>query len=143
MKKKDIIIVTLFLLIALLASVIIYFYFEGKNNKNLSNKTISMLDSYKNIKVEDIESIEYITGSQVQKEPLIITNSDKIKEVYDKLGEIKIKEKTDLSVTDSDLIIRINTKSDIVSYHFEESILLLDKTRYETSGLYDLKVIIN
>lgn len=142
MKKKDIIIITLFLLIALIASTIIYFYFENKNNKSLTNKTISTLDSYKNIKIEEIESIDYITEYQIPKEPIKITDPDKIKEVYNMLGQIKILEETDLSVTDSDLIIKINTKNDTVSYHFEESVLLLNKTRYETSGLYNLKVII-
>ncbi len=142
MKKKDIIIITLFLLIALIASTIIYFYFENKNNKSLTNKTISTLDSYKNIKIEEIESIDYITEYQISKEPIKITDPDKIKEVYNMLGQIKILEETDLSVTDSGLIIKINTKNDTVSYHFEESVLLLNKTRYETSGLYNLKVII-
>ena len=137
--NKDIFKYLFILVLAVIVSVLIYFHFEDNRTITESKNLISSREEYKEIKVSEIYEIELRRYSLVESSPNVITDEDKIKEVFKILGDIEIGKESNLSVTDDGFSIYVKTKDNTLSYYFEGTNISLDNKQYTTKGLYLLK----
>ena len=118
------------------------FTITGCGNKNKILK-ISDLEKYKNISISDIEKVEvdYITliGDEI-----VITDEDKIKNVYETLGNVELVKISNMRTEDAGMKITIISKEKQESYYFELNNYEYDNnTQYETKNLDKLKELLN
>ena len=139
--NKDILKYLFILALAVVVSILIYFHFEDRKIEVKDAKYISDKEEYKNVKVDDITLIEIIYSNEMETEPITITDKEKIKKIFDSLGDIEIVKETDLRVLDDGFLIRVVVGNKALSYYFEGNILVLDKY-YEVSGLSKIKELV-
>ena len=129
-------------IIVSLLLLFISFTITGCSNKNKILK-ISDLEKYKNISINDIEEVEvdYITliGGK-----FFIRDEDKIKNVYETLGNVELVKISNIRTEDAGMKITIITNEKKESFYFELNNYEYDNnTQYETKKLDILKKILN
>ncbi len=102
------------------------------SNKNIESVSLMNFGEYKNIKLNQIVSVEYIEmtegGSQVNK----ITDKEEIIGIYNKLSNFKVGEETNKSCDDNTkkYVFNMNDGSSI-SIEIECDWIVLNNKRYE------------
>ena len=141
MKKRNImVILAVILSIVLVTALFIVFSNknEDKNNEDKIPNTkfvetyLMEFEDYKNVNLDDIESIEIIryTVAGDNRQPTI-TDSDEIKNIYNSLSKIKLVEETKMRCEDNTTVYVFHLKDNSkVSIEFECNWLVTRNKRY-------------
>ena len=105
---------------------------EEKEEKKVVEPFLLMeLDNYKNIKLEDISSIEVVKYTVAGDNRITYDDYNDINEIFTMLKSVKLKDKTDMVCEDNTTVYVIRTKDDEkYSIEFECNWVIIGKDRY-------------
>ena len=108
-------------------------------SKSKDKYTWEAMDKLKDIRIEQIEKINFgfdTEGGRLTKE----TESLKeINEIYNLLSQVSIIESTDIAYDDAGMDIYIHKGKDIISFVFENDVIVIDKERYRVDNIKPLR----
>ena len=115
-----------------------------EEEEDYTQSLLSATEQYKSIDLTKVQSVQIISSSGVKYKTKVLTDSEEIKDLYTKLGQIKLKEKTEKRTSNDDLTVRFIFNSDVtISFFFEQNNIIIKSSQYETDGLTRIKIILS
>ena len=160
MKKKEIIIIVCILILGIIIISVIAINKRKKaeeqyNNtiqtenteveqeQDYSQTSLSNVEQYKKIKIDDIIRVEIESYTKTQYLTKKITDKEEIKDVYKKIGMIELKNTTDTRTSDDDLTVRfVINENEKIPFFFEKENIVIGNAQYQTEGLTRIKMLL-
>lgn len=106
------------------------------DNFKYKDMYLSSTKEYEKIDYDKIKSIEITSLTENDIPSIVITDTEKIRNIYIMLGNIHIDKETSIKTIDDDIIISIISEyNNTVDFYFNSDSLVIDNTYYKTTGL--------